>query len=244
MTVCCYQIMNVKVLIQTITEMPEVELLAELVENFTKQGKVLVPDLKKLFVMTAAVFGSSDRQTIQCGRTLVEILCKQLLATDIEHAWTVCSPAMIQALGFEDSQIRKYVRSATMLMLSKTTNPHIFLDALNKIGLEHSSHLVVAKSMKMICRVLEYDVNLLAKKANVPVVKLSLEQFISFSKDPLPMLQEYSRASLIRIYAIGVKNLEEVILRMDSHFREELERLWNDQKNALAEKQRQREGPE
>jgi len=56
--------MNVKVLIQTITELPELELLTELTEIFVKQGKILMPDLKKLFVMMASVFGAPDRKVI------------------------------------------------------------------------------------------------------------------------------------------------------------------------------------
>jgi len=138
----------------------------------------------------------------------VELLCKQLLVTEIEQAWSVCGVPMVESLGFEDSQLRKFTRSAILTMLKKTNNPLIFLDALCNIGLEHPNNLVAAKSMKIICRVLDYDANLLTKKANVPVVKLCLEKLIDFSKDPRPLLQEYSRSSLTKIYSIGVKNLE------------------------------------
>jgi hypothetical protein len=236
--------MNVKVLIQTITELPEAELLTELTDHFVKEGKILLPDLKKLYAMAAAVFTSKDRQAVKCGRTLIEIMCKQLLAIEIEQAWSVCGSAMVESLGFEDAQVRKCTRSAIMSMLKKTNNPFVFLDALSKVGLENHSSLVAAKSTRMICRVLEYDVNLLTKKANVPVVKLCLEKLIDFSKDPLPLLKDYGKTSLIKIYTIGVKNLEEVILRMDSHYREELELLWEKQKNEVVEQRQQQYLPQ
>lgn len=197
-------------------------MVTELTDHFVKEGKVLVPDLKKLFNMLAAVFGSRDRAAVKGGCALVKVLCKQLLATDIEQAWSVCCSAMVESLGFEDSQVRKTTRSAVLEMLKKTNNSLLFLDALAKVGLDHSADLVKAKSMKMVCRVLDYDTTLLSKKANVPVVKLCLEKIIEYTRDPVPLLQEFSRSSLTKIYYIGVRNLEEVILRMDAHYRQEL----------------------
>jgi hypothetical protein len=144
---------------------------------------------------------------------------------------------MIQSLGFEDSQVRKSTRQAIMAMLKKTNHAFLFVDSLCRVGLEHELKLVVAKSMKMICRVFEFDINLLHKKANVPIVKLCLEKLIIFTKSPISILQEYSKASLIKIFYIGVDRLEEVILRLDSHFREELEQIWSKEKIGPVDRQ-------
>lgn len=61
-----------------------------------------------------------------------------------------------------------------MAMLKKTNNPLMFLDSLSKLGLDSEMQLVVAKSMKVICNVLEHDVNILANKASIGTVKLIL----------------------------------------------------------------------
>jgi hypothetical protein len=59
-------------------------------------------------------------------------------------------------------------------MLKKTNNPLAFLDSLNKFGLDNELQLVVAKSMKVICDVLEFDVNILSNKASIGTVKVIL----------------------------------------------------------------------
>jgi hypothetical protein len=75
--------MNVKVLIQTLTELPEAEMLDELINHFRSQNKIMVSDLKKVFSLVAALYSSHVKDIVQRGTQLVELLCRLLIATEI-----------------------------------------------------------------------------------------------------------------------------------------------------------------
>ena len=73
--------MNTKVLIETITEIPDISLLGELEVNLKNTGSIIVPDLTKLFIMFASVFKCKDKKLLFKGLLLMSQVAKTLMLT-------------------------------------------------------------------------------------------------------------------------------------------------------------------
>jgi hypothetical protein len=73
--------MNTKILIETLTEMPDYELLTELEGNLKNAGNVNVPDLKKLFIMFNSLLKHRQKPTIFKTLLLIASVSSTLLAT-------------------------------------------------------------------------------------------------------------------------------------------------------------------
>lgn len=73
--------MNTKVLIETLTEIPDLELLSELERNLKNTGSLIVPDLKKLFIMFNALLKYHKKPMIFKTLLLISQVVKTLLPT-------------------------------------------------------------------------------------------------------------------------------------------------------------------
>lgn len=60
--------MNIKVLIDTLIEIPEVSMLDELFTHFRTHHNITVPDLKKVFTLQAVLYNNSDLTIIRKGQ--------------------------------------------------------------------------------------------------------------------------------------------------------------------------------
>lgn len=75
--------MNTKVLIETITEIPDISLLSELETNLKNTGSIVVPDLSKLFVMFTSVFKCREKKLLFKGLLLMSQIAKTLMLTEL-----------------------------------------------------------------------------------------------------------------------------------------------------------------
>ncbi len=75
--------MNTKILIDTLTEMPDVELLSELENNLKNTGSIVVPDLNKLFNMFASLFSCKQKDILFKSLLLLSQITKTLLPTEL-----------------------------------------------------------------------------------------------------------------------------------------------------------------
>jgi hypothetical protein len=119
--------MNTKVLIETLAELPDEELLVELERNLKNSGAVVVPDLNRLFAMFNAIFKCSQRGILFRSLLLLSYVAKTLLPTELEICWRAVGQEVVRLCGEEDEEVRRKGRQALFELLSLSKNSLLFL---------------------------------------------------------------------------------------------------------------------
>lgn len=95
--------MNTKVLIETLTEIPDLDLLSELEKNLKNTGSIVIPDLNKLFVMFTSIFKCRQKDILFKSLLLLSQVAKTLLLTELEICWKHTGGEIVRLCGAEDN---------------------------------------------------------------------------------------------------------------------------------------------
>ena len=112
--------MSIKALVETITEMPDGDMVKELITEISDQDKLVFSDSNKLFRMVLVLLQHKLQPMVLDGFRVVIILSKRLLPIYLEGGWTVVGAKVIELLGNEDGEVRKKAQECVLLLVSLT----------------------------------------------------------------------------------------------------------------------------